>query len=392
MSDTEIDSRRAPEDPAPASRPEPMSTILAVHDDQRVHALLRNLVEDPRGQVVEVADIDTGIVLAQTLRPNCLLIAAGLPRRHRDALLDGLRRDPRTRRIPVIVLDTEEGSPEGVERAIGEGATDYIGAPASAAIVAARVRGAMQRAHLPRDLGDVRADLLAMLVHDLRTPLTVIQGYLDLLEGGPGTAREVQARYLHNMQACCTQMVGLVTEILDLYQLDAGRIVGELRPVDLAAFVASVVGRFAPAAAQRGIALAISGTERPLQVLGDAGRLDQVLMDLLGSALKFTPQGGSVTASIRPVEMEVEVAETDSGPGISAEEISLLFERFGQRGQGQRSRGAGTSLGLLICRRIIEAHGGRIWIESGTEGGVRVIFRLVRISDPASDEAHWSEF
>ncbi len=389
MSDTEIRSRIAPEEPAQAAPPEPVSTILVVHDEPRVHALLHDLVEDPHGRVVEVADIGTGIVLAQTLRPDCLLLAAGLPGLHRDVLLDRLRRDPRTRHMAVVVLSAEEESLERAERALGEGAVDYICAPASPALVAARVRGAMRRAHLLRDLGDVRADFLAMLVHDLRTPLTVVQGYLDLLEGGTGAGRESQARYLRNMQACCTQMAGLVTEILDLYKLDAGRIVGEPRPVDLAAFVASVTGRFAPAASRRAIALEVSGTERPLRVLGDAGRLDQVLMNLLGNALKFTPEGGSVMVCIRPVDDEIEVSVADSGPGIPAEEIPLLFERFGQTGQARQSRAAGTGLGLLICRRVIEAHGGRIWIESGAGQGARVVFRLVRVSDPSTSETRW---
>lgn len=392
MSDMEIRTGLESHDPALTSRSEPVSTILVVHDDPRVHALLLDLVGDPRGRVVEVADIGTGMVLAQTLRPDCLLLEAGLPGLHRDVLLDRLRRDPRTRHMPVLVLSSEEGSPESIERALADGAVDYIGRPVSAAMVAARVRGAMGRAHLLRDLGDVRADFLAMLVHDLRTPLTVVQGYVDLLEGGPGGGPEAQARYLRNMQACCTQMAGLITEILDLYKLDASRIVGEPHPVDLATFAASVAGRFAPAASRRGIALAISGTERPLRVLGDAGRLDQVLMNLLGNALKFTPEGGSVTVAVRPVEAEVEVSVADSGPGIPPEEIPLLFERFGQTGQGRQSRAAGTGLGLLICRRVIEAHGGRIWVESGPGRGTRVVFRLGRVSDPAAHEVSWTEF
>jgi signal transduction histidine kinase len=369
-----------------------MATILAVHDDPRIHAALRDLLADPRGRVVEVADIGTGVALAQTLRPDCFLLDAGLPGLHRDVLLDQFRRDPRTRHMPVVVVGVEEANPESVERALGAGAADYIARPASSALVAARVRGAMGRIQLLRDVGDVRADFLAMLVHDLRTPLTVVQGYLDLLEGHPRSGTDIPARYLRNMQACCTQMGGLIGEILDLYKLDAGRIVGESRPVDLAALAASVAGRFAQAASQRGIALGVSGAERPLRILGDTGRLDQVLMNLLGNALKFTPEGGAVTVVVRLVDRDVEVSVADSGPGIPADEIPLLFERFGQTEQGRQPRRAGTGLGLLICRRVIEGHGGRIWVESQTGQGTRVIFRLARMGDPPLGNGDWTEF
>jgi signal transduction histidine kinase len=391
MSDIEIRSRAVPGDAEHASAPEPLSTVLVVHDDPRVHTMLRDLVEAPDGRVVEVADIGTGVVLAQTLRPDCLLLAGGLSGLNRDALLDRLRREPRTRHLPIVVVSAEEESFEDVERALAEGVADHISPPVSAALVAARVRGAIRRARRLRGLSDIRADFLAMLVHDLRTPLTVVQGYLDLLADGAGISRESQARYLRNMQACCTQMAGLVTEILDLYKLDATRVVGEPRPVDLAAFAASVAGRFAPAASRRGIALEVAGTEGPLRVLGDAGRLDQVLMNLLGNALKFTPVGGSVLVRVRPVDAEIEVSVTDSGPGIPAEEIPLLFERFGQTAHARQSRAAGTGLGLLICRRVVEAHGGRIWIESAAEGGARVAFRLQRVGEPAASEVHWSQ-
>jgi len=347
------------------ARPEPAATILVAHDDHRVQALLHDLLDDPRGRVIEVADVGTALVLAQTLRP----------------VLEQLRRDPRTRQTPVIMLTASEGSVEIIESALGDGAVDYIGRPASPAHVAGRVRGAIRRARRLPDLGNIRTDFIAMLVHDLRTPLTVIQGYLDLLEAGTSANPESPPRYLRNMLACCAQMTGLVDEILDLYKRDAGKFMGEARPVDLAALMAGVVGRFAPAASRRGIALEVSGAERPLRVLGDAGRLDQVLMNLLGNALKFTPEGGTVTSAIRPLDGEIEVSVADSGPGIPPAEIPLLFERFGQAEEGRRSRAAGTGLGLMICRRVLEAHGGRIWVESEPGRGARFVFRLVRLGD-----------
>ena len=362
------------------SRSEPAATILVVHDDLRVRALLVDLIEDPRSRVVEVADVGTAVVLAQSLRPDCLLLDAGLPDLHRDVRLDRLLRDLRGRHVPVVALNAGEGSAEEVERALGEGVVDHICGPLSHALVAARVWGAIRRAHLRRDIRDVRPDVLAMLVHDLRTLLTVVQGYLDLLEDGPRGGQKAQAHYLRHMQACCIQMAGLISESR------------ELRPVDLAAFIASVAGRFVPAARRRGIALEVSGTERPLRVLGHAARLDEVLMILLGNALQFTPGGGTVAVTVRPVDGEVEVAVTDAGPEIPPEEIPQLFERLGQAEEAWCSSAPGTRLGVLICRRVIESHGGRIWAERGLGQGARFVFRLMWVADSASDEVHWAEF
>jgi two-component system phosphate regulon sensor histidine kinase PhoR len=115
-------------------------------------------------------------------------------------------------------------------------------------------------------------------------------------------------------------------------------------------------------------------------------------MNLLGNALKFTPEGGTVRVAIRTVQSEVEVSVTDSGSGIPAAEVRLLFERFGQAEQGRRSRVAGTGLGLLICRRIIEAHSGRIWVESEPGRGARFVFRLLQLDDAAGRGVTCAEF
>jgi signal transduction histidine kinase len=379
--------------PTPVERTVPTTTILAAHDDHRVRALLQDLRRDPHEHVIEVADADAALALARTLRPDCVLVDPALPGLHARLFLEQLQRDSRTRSLPVIMLTASEGSPDAVEQALGDGALDYIVRPGSSALVAARVHGAIRRARLLPDPGNVRTDFLAMLVHDLRTPLTVIQGYLDLLESGPSCPNgEPPQRYLRSMLACCAQMAGLVDEILDLYKLDAGRFIGEPRPLDMAAFVSNVVARFAPAARQRGIALEAEGVRRPLHVLADAGRLDQVVMNLLGNALKFTPDGGAVAVTVRAVDADVEVAVTDSGSGISAAEALLLFERFGQAEQGRRSRVAGTGLGLHICRRIIEAHGGRIWVESEPGRGARFAFRLRRLDDAGGRGVVSAEF
>jgi signal transduction histidine kinase len=118
-------------------------------------------------------------------------------------------------------------------------------------------------------------------------------------------------------------------------------------------------------------------------VYADAGRLDQVLMNLLGNALKFTRRGGRVTVEVVTRGDEVELSVADSGPGIAPSELPLLFERFSQTSAARATATPGSGLGLLICRHLVEAHGGRIWAESELGKGSRFVVRLARGSAAA---------
>jgi signal transduction histidine kinase len=146
--------------------------------------------------------------------------------------------------------------------------------------------------------------------------------------------------------------------------------------VDLPALIEDVVERVRPVALGQAIKVGMAGTREPLTVLADPARLEQVLMNLLNNAIKFTPAGGRVTVELAELDDEVEVGIVDTGPGIAAEEMPLLFEKFSQTSSGKS--GQGTGLGLVICRHLVEAHGGRIWAESDGRTGSRFAFRMPR--------------
>lgn len=354
------------------------ATVLVILDDPRPRDLLREIIDAPAFQVVQAPDAEAGVALAATLRPDCVLLDLPLPGTDALGVLERLQHDPRTREIPVIVLSADERV-SAMERVLGGGAVDYLAYSTPSRRVAARVRGAVVRGRGQRDLRDRRTDFTAMLVHDLRTPLTVFQGYLDLLESSAAAAAsDVQRRYINNMQACCAQMIGLIGEILDLSKLDAGKFVGDPRPIDLGQLVAEVAARFAAAAQLRGVRVDVQSHARSGLILGDPSRMDQVMMNLLGNAVKFSPDRGVVTVRVSEVGDEIEVSVADAGPGIPADELPLLFERFSQAREGRRTREPGTGLGLLICRRVVEAHGGRIWVESQPGRGACFRFRILR--------------
>ena len=353
----------------------PRPTILVIDDFEEDRTLIRRLFDEAGYRVLEAGDGVAGLTLAHTERLDCVILDLDGPKTDGHAVLERLQRDPRSREIPVIVLGPADERLEAMERAIDGGAFDYLPEPLSPRHMAIRVRGAIERRRSLQDVQELRASFTSMLVHDLRAPLTTLLAYVDVLEetvsGGVGTAR-----YLAQMREAGAQMQRLTEEILKLSKLEAGQLVVDRRPMDLATLAAAVVDRFEPAARSGGVVLELRGSDRPLPVLGDAVRLDQVLTNLLGNALKFTPRSGRIVVTLAERDGDAEVAVADSGPGIRTEEMALLFEKFRQASLGRSSRHAGTGLGLVICRHLVEAHGGSIHAESPPGAGARFVFRL----------------
>lgn len=374
-----------------ATRPEPTApgdvgrafsastTILVVDDLEENRMVIRYLFDEPNVRVLEAADGTQGLAVARRERPDCILLDLSMPGLSGYEVLDRLEADPVTREIPVLVLTATDDSLQNMERVLSSGAVDYITKPISPMRVKIRVRGAIERRRLLRELDDLRTGFTSMLVHDLRAPLTLMLAYAELLEQNlAGTLPDKQLRHLTRMQEAGERMRRLIGEILDVSKLEDGKLALEREPIDLRATLTDVVDRFSGAAAQKGIALDLRAEGRDHRVTADASRVDQVLMNLLANALKFTPRDGKIVVELRDAGDDVEVAVADSGPGITDEELPLLFQKFSQTSTGKAARTAGSGLGLVICRHLVEAHGGRIWVESEVGRGARFAFRLPR--------------
>ncbi len=374
----------APGDGRPSS-PEPrVSKILVVDDKEDNRLLIQHLFDGAEYRVLEAADGVEGLRVALEERPDCILLDLEMPNLGGFTVLEQLEQDPRTREIPVIILTATDDSLGAMERALRGGAVDYIVKPISPLRVAIRVKGALDRRRLLRELQELRTSFTSMLAHDLRGPLTMIKGYAEMLGLQLRAADgETPQRYIRNIHTACEKMIRLIGEMLDLSKLELGKLTIAPQPIDLTATASDVVERLAPWAQQKGLELVVdAAAPAPLTVLGDGARLEQVFMNLLTNALKFTPSPGRIIVRLADLGDEAEAAVVDSGPGISQEELPLLFEQFVQTASGRAKGGSG--LGLLICRHLVEAHGGRIWAESEPGHGAHFIFRLPKTSDTAS--------
>jgi PAS domain S-box-containing protein len=229
-----------------------------------------------------------------------------------------------------------------------------------------------------KDLDRMKSDFVSNVSHELRTPLTAIKGSVDnMLDGITGPMNEKQTRYLLRIKSNADRLGRLITDLLDLSKIEAGKI--DLRPAYLAVnlLAKEVVELLRSVAGEKLINLEVTGPGDNVQVWGDRDKVVQILMNLVGNALKFTPLHGKVRVAIEKVDAEwIKLSVVDTGPGIPAEEAAKIFDKFYQVEQSNKQKARGTGLGLAISKALVEMHGGRIWIEGGIDRGSIFSFTL----------------
>ena len=240
----------------------------------------------------------------------------------------------------------------------------------------------MAREQLARTVAEsavrARDDILAIVSHDLRNPLNIVAMSAELL--GSAIPEEKKAAQLGIMRRAIAGMNGLIEDLLDVSQIASERFAVAQRPEDVASFVEDARTMFEPLLARKNQALECRAPLRPLLVSADRRRVNQVLSNLVGNANKFTPEGGRITLEVVPAEACARFAISDTGPGISREDLPHIFDRFWQ---ARRVRRGGVGLGLAISKGIVDAHGGSIWAESCAGVGTTFFFTLPVASDPA---------
>ncbi|MGH7845624.1 MAG: ATP-binding protein [Candidatus Binatia bacterium] len=227
-----------------------------------------------------------------------------------------------------------------------------------------------------KDVEKMKSDFFSALSHELRTPLTSIkEGTQLLLDGVGGSLSEKQQKLLSILSEESQRLIRLVNSLLDLSKMEAGMMIYRFEEASLAALIAKAETEMLPLMESKKVKLDADLSQELATVKIDQERILQVLRNLLGNAIKFTPAGGSVKVVARGVDGKVEVAIQDTGPGIAPENLGRIFEKYHQI-TADNHPPQGTGLGLALAKHIITAHGGNIWAESRPGNGSTFIFVL----------------
>ncbi len=247
---------------------------------------------------------------------------------------------------------------------------------------------ALERANVRlQELDRIKSVFVASVNHELRTPLNAIIGFSEvLIDGLAGDLPALAQEYLNYVHGSGKHLLNLINDILDLSKIQAGRMTLTLDQVDVLEVLSDVQATMALLVRKKDQTLQVKAADALPSIVADRSRLKQILLNLVGNANKFTQEGGQITARVclpDPETLQIDVI--DDGPGIALEDQVLIFEEFRQAGAA-RAPGEGTGLGLAITRRLVELHGGRVWVES--EPGAGAIFTvLLPVTGPESEKA-----
>ena len=231
---------------------------------------------------------------------------------------------------------------------------------------------------------DRSRDFLADVSHELRTPIAALLTFNELLTNQAGVDPAARAEFLDASRVQLERLDWLAQNLLELSKLDSGLVLLDLRPDDIRAAVESAVEQAMPAAQRREVALHLSLPDGPLRIRHDPQRVGQVVTNLVGNAIKFTPPGGSVGVTVAAHRDGARIDVSDTGVGIDASELPRIFERFYRGSRANEARGSGSGLGLAIVRSIVDMHRGTISVDSHLGTGTR--FSVVLPRDPRVDE------
>jgi signal transduction histidine kinase len=224
-------------------------------------------------------------------------------------------------------------------------------------------------------LDDLKNEFVTQVAHDLKAPLGVIYGYASLLSSLPSLEEQENEIYVQPILGAITRMRALIDTVLDIGRIQMG-IEAEFVPVNIAQVLPGVVHNLNKLADEKEITLAVEAPADLPAVIGAPMRLEQAVTNLVGNAIKFTPNGGSVTVRAGQENGQVVVSVTDTGPGIQPALQTKLFHRFARLGQSDTIQQEGHGLGLAIVKSIVDAHKGRVWVDSETGRGSTFAFAL----------------
>ncbi len=374
--------------------------VLIIEDsaaDQEIYRRLLLEHADFDYHFLEAKSGEEGLQLCVSAHPDCVLLDYLLPDINGLEFLAALDGEVSPSAIPIIML-TGYGNEMIVAEAMRSGAADYIpkdalssenlGRAVANAIEKYQLRAAIeeQRRMLEQTNAELRhkneeiRSFYHMLSHELKTPLTAAREFISIiLDGLAGALTDEQRDYLSIAKDSCDQMTFGLNDLLDVARLDTGKLRVTPRPGCIGSVLKRAVASMAPLAQEAGISVhQVVAPELP-EVLLDERRITQVLTNLLGNALKYTPAAGQVVLAVKDDPHRpgwVLVTVSDTGRGITSEQCARIFDRLYQARNDEAVFEGGLGLGLYICQEVVKLHHGEIWVETAPGQGSTFFFTL----------------
>ena len=353
-------------------------------------------------RVISATDGPSAVEMCFTHKPDLCILDVAMPagslrvddRSTGFEVCRRLKRDPRTERIPVIFVTALNDTTDRV-KAIEAGGDDFLTKPHNRQILSARVRSLLRLKFATdalddsyrklRELEKVRDDLMKMIVHDLKTPLTSVLATLEMLADGDfGDVSEMQRRVLGDAEAKAEDLLGLIGDLLEVSRIEESAIDLDLSPIAPGAFVAEIVHEWDVRFQQEGATVFVDVAEDAPVIHADKGLLKRVFANLIQNALTHTGPGVEITILAHKDTATGGILFTvaDNGPGIPPEYHELIFRKFERAKQPEVPRVRSSGLGLAFCKLAVEVHGGRIWVRS-TEGSGSQFHIALPVNPPA---------
>ncbi|MDQ2930661.1 MAG: response regulator [Gemmatimonadota bacterium] len=376
--------------------------ILVVDDVPANVELLYDQLAMLGYRVISAVDGPSAVELCFAEKPDLCILDVAMPagslrvddRSTGFEVCRRLKRDPRTERIPVIFVTALNDTTDRV-KAIEAGGDDFLTKPHNRQILSARVRSLLRLKFATdalddsyrklRELEKVRDDLMKMIVHDLKTPLTSVLASLEMaLDGDFGVVSEMQRRVLGDAEAKAEDLLGLIGDLLEVARIEESALDLDLAPIAPGAFIAEIVHEWGVRFQQEGARIFVDVAEDAPVIHADKGLFKRVFANLIQNALTHTGSAVEITllAHRDTATGGILFTVADNGPGIPPEYHELIFRKFERAKQPEVPRVRSSGLGLAFCKLAVELHGGRIWVRS-TEGSGSQFHIAMPVQPPA---------
>ena len=364
--------------------------ILVIDDETSIGQMLQDTLEMFQFEVRLTDSYESALEEFARYKPTIALIDIRLGERDGVELADELRKiDPHL----AVILMTAYPTMELAMTLMEKGIQDFLAKPIDKAYLLQSVRNATKKRNMTEEnqdlllylkaanaslarLNEMKNKFLSIVSHDLRSPLSAIQGYCDLLENNPNLPKEKRDRSFRVLKDSIQQMIFLISNLMDMAGIEAGKLKVAEIPMDYSVFCKNACEAFVPMAAVRKLTFTCTAPDEPLMVLGDSNRLNQLLTNLISNAFKHTLQGGKVEVRVIKDTNCIVTEVADNGEGIPKESQARIFEQYYQL-DTSASRGKGMGLGLFISKEIVQSHKGEIKVMSdGLGKGATFSFTL----------------